>query len=468
MIKENTMGAHKISKPRSEEQNKEIFDKWHSLINMDQRSLTSWAKNDDRLLASINRSEAKEEGGIQSGYDSFHRIKRRKKKPFEGWTSDDFDNASQENGFNSRMLGGKPGQPVGGSGMSKWEISLRNWGHDPSLESSPAYNKWESWNEKHTKKASNRDFIRNAFMKKYGNTTTTEVLRELEIRVAHLESMGREEFVNSIEMVIGKTPSQITIDRVEYPSTRQEFLNIEASNVPVIFVNCPLSTKITNRLDLFKSGFNPLVKARRADRKGEDIGDRLEINLQDLLKSDFKNKTRYIGKHRLSQEDLRDLLEISIYDEGQILAKRGVNSVNMWCGPEGCITPLHLDTINNLAWNIYGRKTWLLVSPKDMYLNSYLKVFREAYIQDERGVWVRNDLERDPSFSSMAENPLSVSSKDFPKAERINFHEIVLKENEMLYLPAYWGHYVKTNTDSLMINHWYDQIPSILGRTQVL
>ena len=266
------MRIHKSAKPRSEQQKKELFDKWHSLINMDQKSLNSWAKNDHRLLASINRSEAKEEGGIQSGYDSFHRIKRRKKKPFEDWTSQDFDNASQENGFNSRMLGGKPGQPVGGSGMSKWEISLRNWGHDPSLESSPAYSKWKAWDEKHTKKATDRLFIRSAFINRNRSTSmrrryASEVLRELEIRVSHLEDMGREEFVNSIEMVIEKTPSHITIERIEYPRTRQEFLNIEASNVPFIFVNCPLSTEMEDRLDLFKSGFNPLVEARRGDRK---------------------------------------------------------------------------------------------------------------------------------------------------------------------------------------------------------
>jgi hypothetical protein len=144
---------------RSPEEKKEIYNKWKSLINMSQKSLDSWAKNDDRLLASINREEAEEAGDIQSGYDSFHRIKRRKSKPFDKWTAQDFDNAAQENGFNSRMLGGKPGQPIKGSGMSKWEISLRNWGHDPSLKSSPAHSKWKSWKMKHSKKASMNNLI---------------------------------------------------------------------------------------------------------------------------------------------------------------------------------------------------------------------------------------------------------------------------------------------------------------------
>ena len=74
--------TYKYAKPRSDEEKKEIYDKWRNLINMSQKALDAWADNDHRLLASINRSEAKEEGGIQSGYDSFHRIKRRKGKAF--------------------------------------------------------------------------------------------------------------------------------------------------------------------------------------------------------------------------------------------------------------------------------------------------------------------------------------------------------------------------------------------------
>ena len=51
------------------------------------------------------------------------------------------------------MIGGKIGQPVGSTGMSKWEISLRNWGHDPALSSSPANSKYKAW------KKTNKDAI---------------------------------------------------------------------------------------------------------------------------------------------------------------------------------------------------------------------------------------------------------------------------------------------------------------------
>lgn len=132
---------------------REIYEKWHSLINMSQKALDEWAENDERLLASINRQEADEQGGIQSGYDSFHRIKRRKSKPFDQWSLDDFRNAKQEIGFNSRMLGSKPGKPVPKTNKSKWEISLRNWGHDLSLKSSPSHGKWKKWKDEMNKTA---------------------------------------------------------------------------------------------------------------------------------------------------------------------------------------------------------------------------------------------------------------------------------------------------------------------------
>lgn len=133
---------------RTDKEKKEIYDKWKGLINMSQKALDEWAENPARLEASLNRAKAKDEGGIQSGLDSLHRIKRRKSKPFKEWSDQDFDNAAQENGFNGRMIGGKIGQPVGSTGMSKWEISLRNWGHDPALSSSPANAKYKAWKEK--------------------------------------------------------------------------------------------------------------------------------------------------------------------------------------------------------------------------------------------------------------------------------------------------------------------------------
>lgn len=70
--------------------------------------------------------------------------------------------------------------------------------------------------------------------------TASEVLRELQIRVARLERLSREQALKSIEVVIRETPPVLKIKRVKYPQTRQEFLEIERGKVPVIFYDCPL------------------------------------------------------------------------------------------------------------------------------------------------------------------------------------------------------------------------------------
>lgn len=142
----------------TEEEKDETWEDWKRLVNMTPKELDDWAENPHRLKASINREEAKEEGGIKSGYDSLHRIKRRVRKKRSEWTDDDWSHAKQVIGFNSRMLGNDPGKPVGETGRSKWEISLRNWGHDPAKKGSPGRGKLMTWRKKHKgkKKASLR------------------------------------------------------------------------------------------------------------------------------------------------------------------------------------------------------------------------------------------------------------------------------------------------------------------------
>jgi hypothetical protein len=69
---------------------------------------------------------------------------------FNDWTDEDFFHARRHNSFNARMLGGSPGRPVNkDTPMSKWEISLRNWGHDPRKPNSPGHQKVKDWLKAH-------------------------------------------------------------------------------------------------------------------------------------------------------------------------------------------------------------------------------------------------------------------------------------------------------------------------------
>jgi hypothetical protein len=209
---------------RSDKEKKEIYDKWKGLINMSQDALDEWAKNPARLEASLNRAKAKDEGGIQSGLDSLHRIKRRKSKPVKEWSDVDFDNAAQENGFNGRMLGGKIGQPVGSTGMSKWEISLRNWGHDPALSSSSANSKYKAW------KKSNKDAIMKskAKAKKTGGSISIRlpvwengrVTRQLVVSNQYLWEWTGRKFEN-VEIRAKKSRGLLRKDRIFFTDLQQ-------------------------------------------------------------------------------------------------------------------------------------------------------------------------------------------------------------------------------------------------------
>jgi hypothetical protein len=238
---------------RTDEEKKEIYDKWHDLINMSQKELEDWGEDPDHLEASLNRQEAKDNGKIQSGYDSFHRIKRRKDKPLKDWSNEDFDNASQENGFNSRMLGGKPGDVVGSTGMSKWEISLRNWGHDPSKPNSPQHAKWKAWQKQH------EDDIKQSLEKKKmkkkacivaaGNWEGERILFKTRDRNYQVPISFHHEFRNGVEILyfkdeftgwcegmnefgIGVVNATLTVDidvsRMENSSTRDASIILRA------------------------------------------------------------------------------------------------------------------------------------------------------------------------------------------------------------------------------------------------
>lgn len=146
----------RLAKGLTGEEKNEIYREWKKIINMSKKELEAWAEDDSRLSASLNRQEADKEGDIQSGLDSLHRIKRRVDKPKSEWSNADYTNAKQEIGFNTRMLGNDPGDLASGETLSKWHISLKNWGHDPSKSNSPAYGKHKTWARKNKSKIDKR------------------------------------------------------------------------------------------------------------------------------------------------------------------------------------------------------------------------------------------------------------------------------------------------------------------------
>jgi len=126
-------------------QKRRIFNEWHKLVNMTKRELELWCQNPWRRRASLGAKRAAE-AGVYSGLRSLRNITRKRDMPLIRWGAREFREAAREIAFNTRMLGVSPGRPVTKNiPMSRWEISLRNWGHDPRKDSSTAYDKINRW-----------------------------------------------------------------------------------------------------------------------------------------------------------------------------------------------------------------------------------------------------------------------------------------------------------------------------------
>lgn len=97
----------------------EVYSKYHSLVNMSASSLENWSKTECSKKASLNRSPIT------------RNINLLKKKKSE-WTSADVRSANRTISFISRMKGAEQGKTVADGCPSKRDISLKNWGYNPS------------------------------------------------------------------------------------------------------------------------------------------------------------------------------------------------------------------------------------------------------------------------------------------------------------------------------------------------
>lgn len=158
-----------------------------------------------------------------------------------------------------------------------------------------------------------------------------------------------------------------------------------------------------------------------------------ELFFDDYLQTS-EGTTDYIGNTPLTSDFLPEL-NIEVPQKIASICK----SPSLWLGQKGCITPLHLDTLDNFVYHLKGRKKWILIPP--CYMQS-LGAFR--------------------SFPDKFPN-LYCSLIDLRNAEEVTklkseceALEIVVRDGQLLFLPAGWGHYVETISFSININLWVD------------
>jgi jumonji domain-containing protein 7 len=110
--------------------------------------------------------------------------------------------------------------------------------------------------------------------------------------------------------------------------------------------------------------------------------------------------------------------------------------INLWFGTAENVTPLHYDKSNNFFAQVYGRKRVTLFDPMQTEL-LYPYPF-EAEMSHVSFV----DIE-EPDFTKYPE---------FRKARPL---ECVLEPGELLFLPAFWWHHVRSLEVAISVNFWW-------------
>jgi len=115
----------------------------------------------------------------------------------------------------------------------------------------------------------------------------------------------------------------------------------------------------------------------------------------------------------------------------------GANAAaHLWFGGANNVTPLHFDALCNLFGQVFGRKRFLIYSPKHL---------EEMY-----------PLPVDAPFSHVS--PVNAENPDFlahPRFEEAQCHEVVLAPGDVLFLPPFWWHCVRSLDVSISVNFWW-------------
>ncbi|HJP93829.1 MAG TPA: cupin-like domain-containing protein [Pyrinomonadaceae bacterium] len=111
-------------------------------------------------------------------------------------------------------------------------------------------------------------------------------------------------------------------------------------------------------------------------------------------------------------------------------------AINLWFGSTENVTPLHYDHTNNFFAQVYGRKRLTLFDPM------------------QTDLLYPYPLESSASHVSF----INLQQPDFgkyPKFRQARALTSLIEPGELLYLPAYWWHHVRSLQVSISINFWW-------------
>ena len=123
-----------------------------------------------------------------------------------------------------------------------------------------------------------------------------------------------------------------------------------------------------------------------------------------------------------------------------------------WLSGNGALTALHKDTGDNLACVVVGRKRFKLYSPlahARLYYTPSPGATKPAFNLYGAPSQLTFSL-ADQEANSTIEAPNRLA---FPRFEQ-DWIEATVGPGQCLFVPAGWGHKVRTPTPTLMVNYW--------------
>ncbi len=110
-------------------------------------------------------------------------------------------------------------------------------------------------------------------------------------------------------------------------------------------------------------------------------------------------------------------------------------SHDFFFGGPGALTPLHYDLLENLFFQAYGTKRFIIVDPE----------FTESCYPENR-TWIDGYSEVDIS---------DLDYEQFPKFREVPVTEITISAGEIMYIPGGWWHAVQAPESNISINKWW-------------
>lgn len=123
-----------------------------------------------------------------------------------------------------------------------------------------------------------------------------------------------------------------------------------------------------------------------------------------------------------------------------IVEARAKRQANVWVAPDGYVSHLHFDLYENLLTVLGGEKDVLLFPPSEtsrLYPHSALQ--HATYPSNSQV-----DLEH-------------LDETRFPRVRKARFFQVTLTEDETLYIPPRFWHFVRSRGESVAVNVWFDR-----------